>query len=263
MKGENLFFPFFMIENKTDDGMKYGLIGKDIGYSFSKEYFEKKFKTLGIDATYENISLNNIAECTSIFENDFNGINVTIPYKEKIIPFLDELSPEAATVGAVNTVKIKGGVKYGYNTDVYGFRQAIKPFFKSHHERAMILGTGGAAKAVNYVLENLGVNVIQISRTKRDSKTFGYEDINENMMSFNGIIVNTSPVGTYPNVEDFPLIPYEYFTEKHLAIDLTYNPLETLFLKKAKAKGAWTMNGLTMLHQQAEEAWKIWNNDEI
>ncbi len=238
---------------------KYGLIGKKLEHSFSKAYFNEKFQVNDINASYENISLESIDAVSEVLKQNFNGCNVTIPYKETIIPYLDELSEEAKQVGAVNTIEFKNGKTIGHNTDVFGFKQMIKPFFKSHHERAMIIGTGGAAKAVAFILEDLGANIIYISRNPQKDNEFGYDEINENMIKFNGVIVNTTPIGMYPNVEEEVAIPYEFMNEKHLAIDLIYNPTETVFLKKAKAQGSWVLNGLTMLHQQAEKAWGIWN----
>lgn len=240
---------------------KFGLIGQKLGHSFSKGYFTKKFDELGIAAEYVNIELADIAEVKTVLaEGGFSGCNVTIPYKEAIIPYLDELSEEAKAIGAVNTIAFENGKTIGHNTDAFGFKQMIKPFFKSHHERGMILGTGGAAKAVTYVLEELGVQLIYISRSPKGNDQFSYDDINENMIAFNGIVVNTTPIGMYPNSTDKVNIPYEYIDERHLAIDLIYNPEETVFLAESKAQGAWTLNGLTMLHQQAEKAWEIWNN---
>lgn len=238
---------------------KYGLIGEKLEHSFSKAYFNEKFQVNDINASYENISLESIDAVSEVLKQNFNGCNVTIPYKETIIPYLDELSEEAKQVGAVNTIEFKNGKTIGHNTDVFGFKQMIKPFFKSHHERAMIIGTGGAAKAVAFILEDLGANIIYISRNPQKDNEFGYDEINENMIKFNGVIVNTTPIGMYPNVEEEVAIPYEFMNEKHLAIDLIYNPTETVFLKKAKAQGSWVLNGLTMLHQQAEKAWGIWN----
>jgi shikimate dehydrogenase len=238
---------------------KYGLIGQKLEHSFSKAYFTQKFQEKAINAVYENIELETIDAVITILTQGYAGCNVTIPYKEAIIPFLDELSTEANLVQAVNTIEFKNGKTIGHNTDVFGFKQLIKPFFKSHHERAMIIGTGGAAKAVAYVLEELGVNVIYISRNPNGEYEFSYEDINENMIKYCGIIVNTTPVGMFPNVTAEVALPYEFMTEKHLAIDLIYNPAETLFLKNAKAQGAWVLNGVTMLHQQAEKSWGIWN----
>ncbi|MEX1001323.1 MAG: shikimate dehydrogenase [Crocinitomicaceae bacterium] len=238
----------------------YGLIGKSLEHSFSKKYFLKKFDNMGFNCDYLNFELNDINEVKKVFDlPGISGVNVTIPYKEKIIPYLDELSDEAIAVGAVNTIQIKNGVKKGYNTDVYGFKQLIKPFFQSHHERSMILGTGGAAKAVAYVLESLGSEVIYISRKPKGENAFSYEEINENMIRFNGIIVNTTPLGTFPDVARFPPIPYHFIQSNQLVIDLVYNPPLTEFLKRAAAQGATVLNGKTMLEQQAEKSWEIWN----
>lgn len=239
--------------------LRYGLIGEKLEHSFSKGYFLDKFNSLELNATYENVEIDQIEKVAEVLKSGFDGFNVTIPYKSAIIPFLDRLDESAAEIGAVNTVNIENGEAVGYNTDVYGFKQMIKPFFKSHHERALIFGTGGASKAVAHVLENLGAYVIYVSRNPKGEDQFSYDDLNENMIKFNGIVVNTTPVGMFPHAEETLPIPYEAFSEKHLAIDLIYNPTETVFLKKAKEKGAWTLNGLTMLHQQAEKAWEIWN----
>lgn len=239
---------------------RFGLIGKTLGHTFSKPYFEAKFKTIGENATYENVELAEISEVQQILTQGYSGLNVTIPYKEAIIPYLDELTPVANEIGAVNTVLFKNGKSIGTNTDAFGFKQMIKPFFESHHERALIIGTGGASKAVAYVLEELGVRVSYLSRTPKANNEFSYEDVNENMILFHGIIVNTSPVGGFPKPEEAVQIPYQFLTPKHLVIDLIYNPSETLFLKNAKAQGATVLNGLTMLHQQAEKAWELWNN---
>ncbi|MGB1102152.1 MAG: shikimate dehydrogenase family protein [Crocinitomicaceae bacterium] len=239
---------------------QYGLIGYKLGHSFSRAYFTQKFEKEKIPATYENYELEQIDDVRDLLETDIKGFNVTIPYKKQILPFLDRVDGVAAEIGAVNTIKRQDDNWIGYNTDVYGFRQMIKPFSKSHHERAMILGTGGAAEAVNYVLGHLGVNVISISRSPKGSNQFHYNEVNKNMIRFNGIIVNTTPVGTFPNVDECPDIPYHFINDQHLVIDLIYNPEETLFLKKSKDAGAVTLNGKTMLQQQAEEAWRIWND---
>jgi shikimate dehydrogenase len=238
---------------------QYGLIGRKLEHSFSKAFFAKKFENEHISADYSNYEIPSIEGIRDILNSDIQGFNVTIPYKKSIIPYLDEVKGVAAEINAVNTVKNEDGKWVGYNTDVFGFRQMIKPFFKSHHERAMILGTGGAAEAVAFVLEQLGANVIYISRDKTGVDYFNYEDINENMIRFNGIIVNTTPLGTYPKTEEFPSIPYPFLTDNHLVIDLIYNPAETVFLKRSRLQGAVILNGKTMLHQQAEEAWRIWN----
>ena len=240
---------------------KFGLIGKSLKHSFSKSFFEKKFADLKTDAQYVNYELNEISEFPLIAKGEgLSGLNVTIPYKESIIPYLDDLDITAKQIGAVNCVQFKDGKLTGHNTDAFGFKQLIKPFFESHHERAIIIGTGGASKAVNFVLEELGVSVIYLSRNPKKRNEFSYDDVNENMMRFNKIIVNTTPVGMFPNVDEAPAIPYEFLTPQHLVIDLIYNPKETMFLQKAKAHGAVTINGETMLHQQAERSWEIWNS---
>jgi shikimate dehydrogenase len=240
----------------------FGLIGKKLEHSFSKKYFTKKFSELDLDAVYQNYELANITEIVDIFKIEgLVGLNVTIPYKQSIIPFLDELDEVAQAIGAVNTVVIKNGKTKGYNTDAYGFKQMIKPFFKSRHERAIILGTGGASKAIAYVLEGLGCVPIYISRYPNAEDQFAYEEINQNMIEACPLIVNTTPKGMFPNENEEIDFPTEFLTEKNLVIDLIYNPKETIFLKKAKAKKAWTLNGLTMLHQQAERSWLIWNEE--
>jgi len=240
---------------------QFGLIGRSLQHSFSKAYFTNKFKELGIDALYSNLECETIEEIRAVLSNsEMIGYNVTIPYKTAIIPFLDELDPLAKAVGAVNTIKRINDKLIGYNTDIYGFKQMIKPFFKSHHERAVIFGTGGASKAVAYVLEDLGANVIYISRSPEAINEFGYDEVNDIMMNSCHILVNTTPVGTFPNAETVLPIPTEYLTSKHLVIDLIYNPKETKLLTLAKEQGAWILNGQTMLHQQAEKAWEIWSS---
>jgi shikimate dehydrogenase len=245
---------------------QFGLIGKTLSHSFSKKYFEAKFKNLGIQNTsYELFPLTEIKEITSLLANNPNlkGFNVTIPYKESIIPFLDELSPEAKIIGAVNTVKVtsKSGKPFltGYNTDAFGFKQSVKPFIKSHHERVLVLGTGGAAKAVNYVLQNMGINTLFVSRVP-DEHQIGYDQINEYVIKHHYLIINCTPVGMFPNENSLPNLPYSLLTDKHTLIDLIYNPTKTLFLKKGKEFGANTLNGLSMLQQQAEKSWLIWSS---
>ena len=243
----------------NDNKKKYALIGKSLSHSFSQKYFTDKFLREEISAAYHNVEITEKSELKSLLAMDFDGFNVTMPYKEVIMDYLDELSPAAREVGAVNTIQVKEGKLIGHNTDVFGFQQMIKPFFESQHERALIIGTGGASKAVAYVLENLGVSVIYLSRQPKRANEFGYDDLNENMITFNGIIVNTTPVGMFPAVDSFIELPFEALTTRHFVVDLIYNPEETVFLRKAKEQGAKTINGLTMLHQQAEQAWKIWN----
>ena len=240
----------------------YGLIGKSLVHSFSKNHFTEKFKEEGTDAIYENFELPDISEFNAlVLSKEIAGLNVTIPYKESIIPFLDGLDDVAKKIGAVNTIKFtENGQKIGYNTDAYGFHQSIKPFLASHHERALILGTGGASKAIVYVLQSLGLKVLFVSRTPKTSNEISYKDINENVITSHKLIVNTTPLGMFPNVSTSPGLAYEHFTSEHLAYDLVYNPEETLFMKKAKAQGATSLSGLQMLYHQAEKAWEVWNN---
>jgi shikimate dehydrogenase len=250
---------------------RFGLIGYPLSHSFSEKYFSEKFRRENItDASYELFPLEKIELFPEFIssQKDLAGLNVTIPYKEKIIPYLDELDETAKAVGAVNTILITRPpslaprpILKGFNTDIYGFRQSLKPFLTSAHERALILGTGGASKAVEYVLKQIGVECIFVSRDSkvRDGKTIlTYHELNEYVMKACKLIVNCSPAGTFPNVNEAPQIPYEFITAEHFLYDLVYNPAETEFLKRGKAKGALTMNGLDMLKMQAEKAWEIW-----
>ena len=239
---------------------KYGLIGKSLGHSFSKAFFTEYFQKNNIDSTYDNIELDSIDAFVNV-KNQFKGFNVTIPYKEDIIPFLDEVVDEAAEIGAVNTVVQKDGRSIGYNTDAFGFHQSIKPFFSNKHERALILGTGGASKAVAYVLEKLGVNVIYLSRNPKNSNEFAYEEANEMMLSACKMIVNCTPVGTSPDIDSSPLESLEGVGPDHLVVDLIYNPEETALLKSAKEKSAMTLNGLDMLKAQALRSYEIWQGN--
>jgi len=239
----------------------YGLIGKSLSHSFSKKYFTEKFDDLGLtDSEYINIELGVIEEfLEKVKELKPKGLNVTIPYKEAIFPYLDELDEVAKEIGAVNTIVFKNGNLKGYNTDAFGFHQSIKPFFKSQHERALILGTGGASKAVEYVLKQYGVDVLFASRSETKDNILNWNDINENVIKHHLLIVNCTPLGMFPNVDSKPEIPYSALTERHLLVDLVYNPDETLFLKLGKENGAKVINGLTMLQQQAEKSWRLWN----
>ncbi len=245
---------------------EFGLIGKTLSHSFSKPYFEKKFKDLGLpDHCYLNFELTSIEELQNVLNDHplLRGFNVTIPYKEQIIPFLDELGEEAKAIGAVNCVKIQdqsNGKRelIGYNTDVYGFASSIKPFLEPQHSRALILGTGGSSKAVAFALKRIGVEVFFASRNAKGENVFSYRQLNEHMLNSFKLIVNTTPLGMFPNMNEAPEIPYEYIGSSHLCYDLIYNPEETLFLKKCKAQGASTMNGYNMLKLQAEKSWEIW-----
>lgn len=239
---------------------QFGLIGKNISYSFSKSYFADKFKNENIvDAVYNVFDLNTIDEVENVFkEEGLVGFNVTIPYKQEIIQYLDELSPEAKEIDAVNTVLIKNGKKIGYNTDCYGFLHSIQPLLTPKHQKALVLGNGGAAKAVYYILNQLNINYKIVSRNYIENN-FTYEDINENVLNNYQIIINCSPVGTFPNVVNAPLLPYNYINANHLLYDLIYNPPLTKFLENGQNKGSIIKNGHEMLVLQAEKAWEIWN----
>lgn len=242
---------------------KLGLLGKDISYSFSRTYFKKKFENENIKNTsYENFDIENIDLFPSIIKNTkgLKGLNVTIPYKEQVIPFLDKVNKKAKAIGAVNTIRItKTGKLVGYNTDCYGFKKTLKPFIKSHHKKALILGTGGASKAIAYTLDEMGITYQYVSRKLSDGVGFSYETLTEDDISDNQIIINATPLGTFPNIEDCPNIPYHAINEKHILFDLIYNPEETKFLKLGNKNRATTINGLRMLEFQAEKAWSIWN----
>jgi len=244
----------------------FGLIGYPLSHSFSAQYFAKKFASENIQhADYRLFPLKQISEIYSLIKNqpDLHGFNVTIPYKVAILPHLDYITKEAAAVGAVNCVKIErgeSGVKLtAYNTDIYGFRESLVPVLKPHHKKALVLGTGGASKAVCYTLEKLGITYTQVSRTGHNSNILNYYQLDETILSENLLIVNTTPVGMYPDTGKFPDIPYQFLGSKHLLYDLVYNPAETGFMLKGREAGATVMNGLQMLKLQAEKSWDIWN----
>lgn len=242
---------------------KFGLIGKTLVHSFSKKYFTEKFEREAVDANYELYSMANVDSLRQfVQEHSICGLNVTIPYKQDVIPLLDEIDSEAQMVGAVNVIKIKReGERLclkGFNTDVVGFRNSLKPLLKPWHTSALVLGTGGASKAVLYVLENLGIAARCVSRQKREGM-LTYETLDADVMRRNTLIVNTTPLGTFPNVDTCPDIPYRLLTEKHLLFDLVYNPEQTLFMKKGLQNGAAVKNGYEMLVGQAEASWRIWN----
>lgn len=241
----------------------FGLVGKDISYSFSKEYFTKKFQNLGLDThKYVNFDIDNVSTFSEIvhqYKFELKGMNVTIPYKQDIFLYLDKVHKVAKKVGAVNTIKVtKKGALKGYNTDVIGFRDSIVPLLKEHHTKALILGTGGASKAIAYVFKKLGIEYMFVSRKPKKKKHLSYQSLTEKILDEYSILVNCSPVGTFPKVDRCPEIPYQYITDKHLLYDLIYNPEETLFLQKGKERGALIKNGYEMLELQAEASWKIW-----
>jgi shikimate dehydrogenase len=244
----------------------YGLIGYPLGHSFSAGYFAEKFKKEGItDCAYKNFPIDSIQKFPEIISSnpELTGLNVTIPYKEQVIKFLDEIDSEAKEIGAVNTVKItrkaNGYSLKGYNSDVYGFQKTLQPYLKDYHKKALILGTGGASKAIKFVLKKLGIEFISASIEELKENEIRYEAIDKKMIEERLLIIHATPLGTYPNVNACSPIPYEYLTSKHVLYDLVYNPEETLFLKKGNEKGATIQNGLKMLHAQAERSWEIWN----
>ncbi len=273
----------------------YGLIGYPLGHSFSRKFFTEKFEKEGIDAQYLNFEIPSIEEFPEIIKNnpELRGLNVTIPYKQQVMQYLDEISEEAKAIGAVNVVRIerpspqpspimgretmrnagnkpdglpiKGdmseglrGSLIGYNSDVIGFVESIRSLLKAHHKKALILGTGGASKAIRYGLEEkLGMETLFVSRSAREGM-ITYEEVTAEVLKEYEVIVNCSPVGMYPHVDECPALPYEAMNENHLLYDLVYNPLETLFMKKGAEQGATVKNGLEMLHLQAIASWKFW-----
>jgi len=244
----------------------FGLIGYPLSHSFSRRYFGEKFAQLSIsDAFYELFPIERIEALPELLATHPNlcGLNVTIPYKEQVIPYLDSLDPAAAAIGAVNTIKIEEGQLTGYNTDVYGFAFALRQAIEKHQldiRQALVLGTGGAAKAVVYQLSQMGIPASSVSRRSQPG-VYGYTDLDADLIREHQLIVNTTPLGMHPQVDACPDIPYEALGPEHLAYDLVYNPAETLFMERAARQGAKTLNGLLMLEQQAEKAWEIWNTD--
>lgn len=246
---------------------KYGLIGFPLGHSFSKSFFNEKFQNEGIDAEYINFEIKGIDELPEVLATnpELRGLNVTIPYKEKVLSFLDYISVEARAIGAVNVIRVdhKGDdvVLKGYNSDVIGFTKSIEPLLESYHKRALILGTGGASKAVNYGLKSLGLETIFVSRFERPG-TIQYNKLKAEDIKAYNVIVNCTPCGVYPHADECPDLPYEAMDSHTLLYDLIYNPDETLFMKKGMARGAVVKNGLEMLLLQAFASWDFWNDKE-
>jgi shikimate dehydrogenase len=239
----------------------YGLLGYPLSHSFSQKYFSEKFQNLGLtNASYENFSLPNISELQAILDHreGLEGFNITIPYKKDVLKFLDQSSQAVQEIGACNCVRIVNGKRYGYNTDVVGFEQTLAPYLKPHHSKALILGTGGASAAVEWVLKKLGIDYLSVSRTASDS-AISYDQINQAIILSHTLVINTTPLGMYPNTEASPNLPYQFMDQRHHLFDLVYNPTETQFLTKGKAQGASIQNGWEMLILQAEESWRIWN----
>ena len=239
---------------------KFGLIGKNIDYSFSKKYFSEKFKKENLDCTYSNFDIENISQIESILQkNGISGYNVTIPYKQEIIKFLDEIDEVAKAIGAVNTIKKIDNKNIGFNTDCIGFEKSLIPLIENKKpDSALILGGGGASKAVKYVLKKIKINYSTVSR-KEGKSEFIYENLNDVIINRFKMIINCSPVGTFPNINKCPNIPYKHLTKEHILYDLVYNPIESLFLRRGRELGCKTKNGLEMLEIQANESWRIWN----
>ncbi len=243
--------------------MQLGLIGRSLLHSFSKKYFEEKFIKENVNGSFKNFELNVITEFPEVLKQNpgLIGLSVTVPYKEQIIPYMNEVSPEAKEIGAVNCIHILEGKTIGYNTDVFGFKTSIKPFLEPKHNRALIFGTGGSSKAVAYALKQVGVDCFFVTSReyKKTPNTFFYYELSPIIFSQFLLLVNCTPVGMFPETSETLAIPFSYVTNDHLAYDLIYNPTETVFLENCRAKGATTINGLSMLHLQAEKAWEIWN----
>lgn len=246
---------------------KYGLIGYPLGHSFSKSYFNEKFENEGINAEYINFEIPTLDSLPEILASnpELKGLNVTIPYKEKVISYLDSISPEARAIGAVNVIRVdhKGNDTYlkGFNSDVISFTKSIEPLLERFHKKALILGTGGASKAINFGLKSLGLETVFVSRFERPG-TIQYSQITPDIIQEYNVIVNCTPCGMYPHIDECPQLPYEAMTSKNILYDLLYNPDETLFMKKGAQHGATVKNGLEMLLLQAFASWEFWHNKE-
>ena len=246
---------------------KYGLIGYPLGHSFSIGYFNERFENENIDAEYINFEIPTIDDLPEVLASNpqLKGLNVTIPYKEKVLPFLDSVSPEARAIGAVNVIRVthKGNkvTLKGFNSDVIGFTKSIEPMLEKHHKKALILGTGGASKAINYGLKSLGLETVFVSRYERPG-TIQYESITPEVVKEYNVIVNCTPLGMYPQSDVCPELPYEALDSHNILYDLIYNPDQTLFMKKGLAHGAQVKNGLEMLLLQAFASWEFWNGKE-
>ena len=246
---------------------KYGLIGYPLGHSFSVTYFNERFENENIDAQYINFEIPNIERLPEILATnpELRGLNVTIPYKEQVLKFLDDMSPEAKAIGAVNVIKVshvgKKILLKGYNSDVIGFTRSLEPLLYAHHKKALILGTGGASKAIDYGLHSLGLDTLFVSRTKKKG-CITYSEVTPGLIREYNVIVNCTPLGMFPKTEECPNLPYEAMDEHTILYDLIYNPDETLFMKKGAERGANVKNGLEMLLLQAFASWEFWNGRE-
>ena len=239
---------------------KYGNIGYPLGHSFSRGFFTEKFARESIDAQYLNFEIPDVAMLSDVLRDnpELRGLNVTLPHKQAVIPLLDEMSEEAMEIGAVNVIRVRNGKLKGFNSDIIGFTNSIKPLLQPHHRKALVLGTGGASKAIRVGLNRLGIEWTYVSRSPRDGMVT-YEDITAETLQEYTVIVNCSPVGMFPKVDAAPAIPYELLSPQHLLFDCVYNPEETLFMKKGRKQGATVKNGLEMLHLQAIASWNFWN----
>ena len=255
--------------NGGTKGSLYGIIGFPLGHSFSRAFFTEKFAREGIDAQYLNFEIPDATMLLDILRENpkLRGLNVTLPHKQAVIPLLDELSDEAREIGAVNVIRVRDGKLKGFNSDIIGFTESIRPLLQPHHKKALILGTGGASRAIRVGLSRLGIEWTYVSRKANSSMVngqwsmFNYSDLTPEVMEEYTVIVNCSPVGMFPKVDQAPAIPYELLTQKHLLFDLVYNPEDTLFMKKGREQGAIVKNGLEMLHLQAVASWRFWNED--
>lgn len=238
----------------------YGLIGYPLGHSFSRKYFTERFQSEGIDAEYHNFEIPEATMLIDVIKNNPNlrGLNCTLPHKQAILPLMDELSPEAKRIGAVNVIKIRDGKLKGYNSDIIGFKDSISPLLRSYHQKALILGTGGASKAVCAALEDLGLSWTYVSR-KKSNNVLTYDEITPEVMQNYKVIVNCSPVGMFPKVDQAPDLPYHLIDSQHLLYDLVYNPVVTRFMQLGEERGATVKSGLEMLRLQAEASWMFWN----
>jgi shikimate dehydrogenase len=240
----------------------FGLIGNPLAQSFSKKYFSAKFEKEGISGCrYELYQLESIDELPQLISSqpELQGLNVTIPFKKQVLPYLDSVDEVTSRVQACNCIKLKGGKLTGFNTDITGFEKTFAPHLRPYHTKALILGKGGANAAIEYVLNKLGLAYASVSRTSHSGATFNYSEITKEIIEECKVIINTTPLGSYPNVQESPDIPYEFITPKHYLFDVIYNPALSLFLEKGRQKGATTCNGYEWLTIQAEESWKIWN----
>ena len=240
------------------DNKLFGLLGKDIDYSFSRDYFSKKFTAENLQHKYVNFDLENLSAFKSLLSRkDISGMNVTIPYKQEVIPFLDELDPVAKAIGAVNTIVFKDDKRLGFNTDHIGFQNTLLNHLKPHHNKALVLGTGGASKAVCYVLEQLKIQVLKVSRSEGPDRK-AYHQLSAKDYKEHSLLINCTPLGTHPNTDAYPPIDYKQINAEHLLYDLIYNPKVTAFMQMGKDKGATVLNGYQMLVEQAEAAWSLW-----